>query len=190
MTRDSRPTLLLAATLLAALISPASAQTTLDKGAPNEVAGHLTNAFLPGFPEKIDELARSSIQSRPQEGRIMATYGSPEDDRNMQVLLYPLDERGIEGNIARADTYMAGGEIPVIRESVESPGGLKMHCMTSRVGELGYNLCIAEIYGRALNVQIGDVVSPDAAELPRDVVQRARALAGEVADTVAAAPGG
>lgn len=185
-----RPTHVLAATLVAALVLPASAQTSSGPEAPNEVAGHLTNAFLPGFPEEIDGLARSSIQSRPQEGRIMATYGSPEDDRNMQVLLYSLDERGIEGNVARADSYMAGGEIPVIRESVKSPGGTEMHCMTSRVGELGYNFCVAEIHGRAVNVQVGDMVSPDAAELPQDVVQRARALAGDVVDTLVAAPGG
>lgn len=42
-----------------------------------------------------------------------------------------------------------------------------MHCMTSRVGELGYNFCVAEIHGRAVNVQVGDVVSPDTADPPR-----------------------
>jgi len=185
----SSHTALLAAVLTVTLALPASSQTLAETGAPNEVAGHLTNAFLPGFPDEVDDLARSSIQSRPQEGRIAATYGTPEDDRNVQVLLYPLDKRGIEGNVARAKSYLSGGEIPVTRASVQSPNGTAMHCMSSRVGELGYNFCVAEIHGRALNVQIGDVVAPDADELPQDVVERAHRLAGDIVDSVARAPG-
>lgn len=119
----------------------------------------------------------------------MATYGTPEDDRNVQVLLYPLDARGIEGNVARAQTYLGGAEIPITRESVESPDGTAMECMTSRVDELGYTFCVAQIHGRALNVQIGDVVAPDADELPQDVVERARRLAGDIVDSVARASG-
>ncbi|MBB1493199.1 hypothetical protein H5395_17200 [Paracoccus sp. MC1854] len=118
----------------------------------------------------------------------MATYRTPEDDRNMQVLLYPLNERGIEGNVDRAQAHLAGGEIPVTRESVDSQAGNAMDYMTPRVDELGYNFCVVEIHGRALNVQIGDVVSSDMEKLPQDVVERAYRLAGKIVDAVAGAP--
>lgn len=190
MTPGSRQTPLLATMLAVVFAVPATAQTAGGTGAPDRIAGYPTNAFLPGFPDDIGGLARSSIQSRPQEGRIMAIYGTPEDDRNVQVLLYALDDRGIEGNVARAQTYLEGGEIPVTRESVTSPDGTEMQCMTSRVGELGYTFCVAEIHGRALNVQIGDVVSPDATGLPAELVERARMDAGAIVDSVANAPEG
>lgn len=61
----SRPAHLLAATLVAAFVLPVSAQTSSGPRDPNELEGHLTNAFLPGFPEEIDALARSLIQSSP-----------------------------------------------------------------------------------------------------------------------------
>ncbi|WP_103174988.1 hypothetical protein [Paracoccus sp. SY] len=179
---------LVACAVAAGVILSVTGPTMAQDGPPNEVAGHVTNAFMPGFPEEHDGLVRSSIQSRPQEGRIMATYGTPEDDRSVQVLLYPLDKRGIEGNIERAASYMAGGEIPVTRETVQSPGGSEMECMTSRVGELGYTFCVAEVRGRALNVQVGEVVAADASELPIEVVQRSRDLAGDFVDSIEAAP--
>lgn len=84
---------------------------------------------------------------------------------------------------------MAGGEIPVTRGTVQSPGGTEMECLTSRVGELGYTFCVAEIHGRALNVQVGEVVPPDASELPAEVAQRSRNLAGDFVDSIEAAPG-
>lgn len=180
---------LVASAVLAGIILSVTDPTMAQDGPPNEVAGHVTNAFMPGFPEEHDGLLRSSIQSRPQEGRIMATYGTPEDDRNVQVLLYPLDDRGIEGNVERAASYMAGGDIPVTRETVQSPGGSEMECMTSRVGELGYTFCVAEVHGRALNVQVGEVVAADASELPAEVVQRSRSLARDFVDSIKAAPG-
>lgn len=93
------------------------------------------------------------------------------------------------GSHQRAASYMSGGEIPVTWETVQSPGGTEMECLTSRVGKLGYTFCIAEIHGRALNVQAGEVVSSDAGELPADVVQRSHALAGDFVDLIKAAPG-
>ena len=63
--------------LLLALASPALAQ----ESAPNVVEGHPTNAFMPGFPETIDGLVRESIQSKPAEGRIVANYRAPDDNR-------------------------------------------------------------------------------------------------------------
>ena len=95
-------TRLLASAVAAVVILSVTGPAMAQDGPPNEVAGRVTNAFMPGFPEEHDGLVRSSIQSRPQEGRSMATHTSPEDDRNVQVLLYPLDERGIEGNVERA----------------------------------------------------------------------------------------
>ena len=182
-------TRLVASSIAMGVLLSMTGQAVAQDGPPNEVAGHVTNAFMPGFPEEHEGLKRSSIQSRPQEGRIMATYATPEDDRNVQVLLYPLHERGIEGNVERAASYMAGEEIPVTRETVQSPGGTEMECLESRVGELGYTFCVAEIHGRALNVQVGEVVSPDASELPAEVVQRSRSLAGNFVDLIEAAPG-
>lgn len=182
-------TVLLASPIADAILAMADPAVAQD-GPPNNVADHVTNAFLPGFPEKLDSLRRSSIQSRPKEGRIMATYATPQDDRNVQVLLYPLDDRGIDGNVERAASYMSGGEIAVTQELVQSPGGTRMTCLTSRMGELGYTFCVAEIHGRALNVQVGEVVAPDVTELPAEVVERSRRLAGELVDSIARAPGG
>jgi hypothetical protein len=181
-------TRLVAGTIAIGILLSLTGQAVAQDGAPNEVAGHVINAFMSGFPEEQDGLVRSSIQSRPQEGRIMATYESPDDNRNVQVLLYPLDDRGIEGNVERAASYMAGGDIPVTSETVRSPGGTEMECLTSRVGELGYTFCVAEIHGRALNVQVGEVMPPDGSELPADVVQRSRNLAGNIVDLIKAAP--
>ena len=180
-------TRLVACAVAAGVILSVTSQAMAQDGPPNEVAGHVTNAFVPGFPEEHDGLKRSSIQSRPQEGRIMATYRTPEDDRNVQVLLYPLDKRGIEGNVERAASYVSGGDIPVIRKTVQSPGGSEMECLTSRVGELGYTFRVVEIHGRALNVQVGEVVPPDASELSTDVVQRSHDLAGNIVDLIEAA---
>ncbi|MRX50265.1 hypothetical protein GI374_07355 [Paracoccus sp. S-4012] len=154
----------------------------------DEIEGHATNAFLPGFPEEIDSLTRAAIESEPDEGRITAVYGNADDSRNLQVLLYRLSDDGIAGNVERAEAFMAGGEIPVAQASVESPGGAAMECMATRVGELAYNLCIAEVRGRALNVQVGDVIDPQAKELPEAVVTAARDLAGRIVDSIAAAP--
>jgi hypothetical protein len=63
-----------------------------------------------------------------------------------------------------------------------------MECLASRVGELGYTFCNAEIHGRALNVQVGEVVAPDASELPAELVQHSRSLAGNIVDLIEAAP--
>ena len=105
--------------ILLALASPALAR----EGAPNVVEGHPTNAFMPGFPETIDGLVRESIQSKPAEGRIVANYRAPDDNRLVQMLLYALYDGDIARNVERAEAYMADGEIPVTRASVTSPEG-------------------------------------------------------------------
>ncbi|MBB1491571.1 MULTISPECIES: hypothetical protein [unclassified Paracoccus (in: a-proteobacteria)] len=178
---------LLAAAMAAALGTPAAAQTD---GPPNVVQGHPTNAFLPGFPEEIDGLTRASIQSKPQEGRIAATYHHPDDSRNVQVLLYRLYEGGIAGNVERAAAYMADGDIPMTRATVRSPAGTGMECMGTQVKDVTYALCVAEVRGRALNVQVGEVTGQEVTELDPAVVGGAHALAGEIVDSIAAAPEG
>ncbi len=172
--------------ILLALASPALAR----EGAPNVVEGHPTNAFMPGFPETIDGLVRESIQSKPAEGRIVANYRAPDDNRLVQMLLYALYDGDIARNVERAEAYMADGEIPVTRASVTSPAGRKMECLTTRVDDQGHTLCVAEILGRALNVQVSDVVAADADTIPDDKIAAAHDLAGRMVDSVSEAPEG
>ena len=65
-----------------------------------------------------------------------------------------------------------------------------MECLTTRVDDQGHTLCVAEILGRALNVQVSDVVAADADAIPDDKIAAAHDLAGRMVDSVSEAPEG
>ena len=156
---------------------------------PNIVQGIVTNAFSAAFPMRVEDLTQLGLKTNPAEGTVSAEYGNDDDTRNVRILLFPLSEDGIAGTLERSlASYGSNQDILAPPTSLTSPEGIPMDCFVTRSGELGYNICVAEIRGRGVRAQIGAVVDPQAEALPEDISDRDRELAGVFMDKLQAAP--
>lgn len=171
-----------AAISCAALAAPAFAQDD----PPNLVQGIHTNAFGKAFPTEIEDLQSQTLETNPAEGSVYAVYGNEDDTRNIKIRVLPLPPDGIAGTLERSMEYYGGrSEIDPVSASHESPQGHPMDCFATRKGELGYNICLAEVSGRGVRLQMGAVVDAEADSLPADITERDLNLAGLFVDALA-----